>query len=647
MKCVHKRSRSWGPLSRATTAHGQKYNPSSSDDPLKNLDLKNLNDLPLAKLSETANAVWERIRASGLNVKVMPVSLNSRLLPPNLVPGGLQAPAAPPSNGVSRGPPGDVPSVAVAERFPSGAGKEQRLMAALAEAQEEKRQLADRTEVLRANLSVLEDKNAKMARELASAEAGRDDALRLRDQLLAERDHLATQLREAHEELKRASEGMEVREGALEALRQSQKQLQEELQDAVARLQAVDRSTEELRTQLTSLESSRAAAASERDDLACHLQELVEQLNDLFSAEQAVDAAAATTAAPGGGDIPAAAPSAASAAAHLDQLRATTEGAFAALRVARTELGLLRSENQHLAQRAEALTSCNTELAAAADILKQQVAEARTELDEQRREAAELRSREAALQAELATAVSERRAAEAAVAAQVAQREELAAAVVQLTAFRDAAAAAGLGHVELAQMVTQITTLKEQLSVSRASETELKRRLAAAEVALLDSRRAAAATEAGLVSELEASRRDAAELRAVLHSRTLATQAARRAGMPLAPAEGHLVNTNRFWVPADVMYDFVKAVAAREAVLVEARGFLAISVLSEEHNVMVVSTQWDSPTSFESWSRSAAARRHHYPAGVYQFAPRRGEGVPEDYLPFKDLGVTTGGGSSH
>lgn len=34
----------------------------NSDDPLRNLDLKNLNDLPLAKLSETANAVWERIR---------------------------------------------------------------------------------------------------------------------------------------------------------------------------------------------------------------------------------------------------------------------------------------------------------------------------------------------------------------------------------------------------------------------------------------------------------------------------------------------------------------------------------------------------------------------------------------------------------
>jgi hypothetical protein len=40
-----------------------------------------------------------------------------------------------------------------------------------------------------------------------------------------------------------ATQGMEVREGALEALRQSQQQLQEELRDAMARLQLVDRST--------------------------------------------------------------------------------------------------------------------------------------------------------------------------------------------------------------------------------------------------------------------------------------------------------------------------------------------------------------------------------------------------------------------
>ncbi|GLI62031.1 hypothetical protein VaNZ11_004608 [Volvox africanus] len=619
---------------------GRGPTPSSSDDPLKNLDLKSLNDLPLSKLSETANAVWERIRSSGLNVKVNPSSSNSQLLSLKLVPGAKTS-AVPLSNGSSRTP--DMSDLALSEK--SGSGKEQRLMAALAQAQEEKRQLADRAEVLHANMSMLETKNAKMAREVECAEAGRANALKLRDMLLDERDSLAAQLKEAQNELRRASEGMEVREGALEALRQSQLQLQDELKDAVARLQAVDKSTEELRSQLAALEGSRAAVANERDDLASHLRDLmgrVEHVSGLFSGEfmEASGATAAVAAgeAPTGGGGGEGELSRGGAAAQLEQLRATTEGAFAALRMARSELGVLRSENQHLAQRAETLTSSNRELVAMAAELKQQVTEARSELDEQQRETAELRNREAALKMELTEAVSERQAAVAAVAAAEAQRNDLATAVAQLTAIRDAVAASGLSLVELAKMAVQLTTLKDQLANGRASEVDLKRRLATAEVALLDNRRAAVATEARMVSELEAARRDAAELRSALHARTLATQATRRAGVPLDRTSGQLINTNRFWVPADVLFDFVKAVAAREVALVEAKGFLDISVHSEEHNVMVVSTHWNSPAAFEAWSRSAAASRHHYPAGVYQYAPRRGEGVPEDYLPFKDVG---------
>ncbi|GIM03189.1 hypothetical protein Vretimale_7994 [Volvox reticuliferus] len=294
------------------------------------------------------------------------------------------------------------------------------------------------------------------------------------------------------------------------------------------------------------------------------------------------------------------------------------------------------------ASKPQNLTSSNRELAAMAVALKQQVAEARNEADEQRREATELRNREAALKMELTKAVSGRHAAEAAVVAAEAQRDELLTALAQLTAIRDAAAAAGLGLVELAKIAVQLTTLKEQLAGSRASEGDLKRRLAAAEVALLDSHRAAIANEARLASELEAARRSAAELRSALHARTLATQASRRAGVLPERADGQFTNINRFWVPADILFDFVKAVAAREVALVEAKGFLNISVRSEEHNVMVVSTQWDSLAAFETWSRSAAACRHHYPAGVYQYAPRRGEGIPEDYLPFKDVGDTAG-----
>jgi hypothetical protein len=137
------------------------------------------------------------------------------------------------------------------------------------------------------------------------------------------------------------------------------------------------------------------------------------------------------------------------------------------------------------------------------------------------------------------------------------------------------------------------------------------------------------------------------------------------------------VAAQRFWVPSELMFDFVKAVAAREVSMVEASGFLGMSVRSEEAQVVTVrrrardlmcayrchvylslarrtrhpgtaplsehtcgcaqvATWWDAPTAFEKWGRSPDARRHHYPSGTYQFRPRKGEvGSVEDYLPFK------------
>ena len=34
---------------------------------------------------------------------------------------------------------------------------------------------------------------------------------------------------------------------------------------------------------------------------------------------------------------------------------------------------------------------------------------------------------------------------------------------------------------------------------------------------------------------------------------------------------------------------------------------------------------------------SKEARRQHLPAGIMQFVPRKGEGFPEESMPFKDL----------
>ncbi|KAG2495085.1 hypothetical protein HYH03_006696 [Edaphochlamys debaryana] len=640
--------------------------------------------MPLSKLSETANAVWERLKASGLNVAANPVlggrgksagpapSPNKTQGPgpvpgPSPTPGPASAPspnpgAAPgqgkspmqsadalatfeprmPSNlvggssgssSLNGGPRSKAAAAAeadlteLARGVPSG-GKEAKLVAALQQAQEEKRELSDKTEVLRASISMLEAKNAKMAKEVASVEASREMQVRQKDMLLAERDDLAAQLAAAKEQLEVATATLAARDEALDALRRSQMELQLLLKDGVARLRAADKSADELRSQLATAEASRASAGAEKDTLSAALRDLVGSVDQLLRSTDG------TTSADEAGPAPAPgvqAPSGETGIQQVEALRSAMQDSFAALKTAREEAGLMRAENAQLAQKAKALAATNAELAATAESLKVELAETKSALAEQRAaaEAAQARERE------LAAALAEAQAA-------IERKEELETAVQQLSTIQAAAQASGLGLVELAQMATQVNSFKEQLRSAKASETDLKRRLAGAEVALLDARRETAAVESRLATELGAARSDADTLRASLHSRTLAQQAAKRAagGVPKsqeAKAAGQFVNTNRFYVRPELMYDFVKAVAARELSLVEAQGFLNIAVRNEPGNVMVVATHWESIPAFEAWSNSAGRTRHHYPSGVMQYVPKRGEGFPEDYIPFKDL----------
>jgi hypothetical protein len=43
---------------------------------------------------------------------------------------------------------------------------------------------------------------------------------------------------------------------------------------------------------------------------------------------------------------------------------------------------------------------------------------------------------------------------------------------------------------------------------------------------------------------------------------------------------------------------------------------------------------WASIPEWEAWSLSAECRRSHLPGGLYQWVPGKGEGFPEDFVPF-------------
>lgn len=50
---------------------------------------------------------------------------------------------------------------------------------------------------------------------------------------------------------------------------------------------------------------------------------------------------------------------------------------------------------------------------------------------------------------------------------------------------------------------------------------------------------------------------------------------------------------------------------------------------------VVMSSMWESIPLWEAWSKSDAGRQQHMPVGVYQYVPKKGEGFPEDFVPFR------------
>ncbi len=105
----------------------------------------------------------------------------------------------------------------------------------------------------------------------------------------------------------------------------------------------------------------------------------------------------------------------------------------------------------------------------------------------------------------------------------------------------------------------------------------------------------------------------------------------------LPPGLVDFTNTNRYHVPDALLFEFIKSWAVREASLREADGFLGLTTSIEGPGVVVVRSLWQSVPQWERWSTTSARKMHNLPEGVAQYAPSRGEGFPEDFLPFKDL----------
>ncbi|KAF6253030.1 hypothetical protein COO60DRAFT_1549617 [Scenedesmus sp. NREL 46B-D3] len=102
-----------------------------------------------------------------------------------------------------------------------------------------------------------------------------------------------------------------------------------------------------------------------------------------------------------------------------------------------------------------------------------------------------------------------------------------------------------------------------------------------------------------------------------------------------APAAKEFTNTNRFIVPKHVQQAFVAAWRQREADMQGQPGFLGFNVISDGET-HTVSSSWASIPEWEAWSVSEECRRSHLPQDIWQFVPKKGEGFPEDFVPFKN-----------
>lgn len=90
-------------------------------------------------------------------------------------------------------------------------------------------------------------------------------------------------------------------------------------------------------------------------------------------------------------------------------------------------------------------------------------------------------------------------------------------------------------------------------------------------------------------------------------------------------------------MPEDKLEEFEATWHEREEFMQQMPGFLGFSMERQDGSDFVTTSKWASIPEWEAYSLSEIARRSHLPWGVYQYVPAKGEGFPEDFIPFKAM----------
>lgn len=59
--------------------------------------------------------------------------------------------------------------------------------------------------------------------------------------------------------------------------------------------------------------------------------------------------------------------------------------------------------------------------------------------------------------------------------------------------------------------------------------------------------------------------------------------------------------------------------------------------LQKDGDQYMASSSWATIPDWERYSCCPEARRSHLPNGIFQYVPKKGEGFPEDFIPFVNL----------